>query len=533
MPTTQTIQIQAAVQPFRDYIFDRFSRSNSAVTLDTLDSGQSWAVEAGTWGVSEQLAYAVSGASASNGAVVETNVATAVLIEVRVTVTAGHDAGLIFRSDGVATSNKWLATLTITTGGQLTLKKIVGGSTTTVATITGLSIIEGQTVKLGAHLFDSTIKIFIDDVLIREVSDAANQARTKHGIIITANGSKNLDNFFVKLVGGNPTVQILANLLNTTARTLDVKAAVKKTIAQTITSLAALTTQTLQRFSAKAKIQTKANIVETAGDNLTGARPTRVTHEDVGDQNSTRTVANGQDVYIWTLDTQFLSSRFANLTARANIRNTTPRTIQAKGKLTNQQIQMVSVRANILPRFSRTIFIRGKIVGPTTRTFTARANLLARTVRTLDVKARISRIQFPIDVLASIVNTVTRTLEVKAAITPQTLQRIDIKAAIQQVIQKTFTAKARILPDTHLNVRTHILGYVTGSVEVDFNVAQRVTAQVVVSFNAGNLTKTSRVIEMKAKILSPRTASVEVEFNVNNPMPSELTTRPTERVKVP
>lgn len=47
----------------RPIVFDSFDRADSAVTLGNADTGQAWAVSAGTWGISGGQAYSVSDVS--------------------------------------------------------------------------------------------------------------------------------------------------------------------------------------------------------------------------------------------------------------------------------------------------------------------------------------------------------------------------------------------------------------------------------------------------------------------------------------
>lgn len=537
MPTA-TIDSQAAVQQFRTdgTIFDRFARANSAVTLDSLDSGETWAVETGSgavWGVSEQRPYAVSGSNTISGAVVETNISTAVLIELDVTVTAGHSAGIIYRSDGNHTSgNKWLALLTISgTAGQLTIQRISAAVATTIATVTGLPIVEGQTVKLGVHLFGSTHKIWINDILYREVSDATHLTRTKHGIIITANGTKNMDNFFVREVGANQLIQMRASVLNTVTQTMTMRASILDVETQTMTMRAAVTAQTLQRLDMRAAIQTRVRVIETAGDVITDEDAERITHEDAGDFSVQRT--SDQDSFIWTLDTQFLNSHEAKFTARANIRATVPRTMTMLAKLTAQSLQSMQMRGRIAPRLSKMMTMRARLLAAPSGSIQLRASVRKTVTQDMTMRARIRRIEFHIQMLASISNSVTQTMEMRARLTPQDQAKIDMRASINQIVPQIMQMRGRVLPDTRLSMKALLLGFTTASLEVTYDVAERVTARLPVEFRVTGGARVSQVMTMRAKIASPRTASLTVEFAVHNPMPVDVATRPTERVKVP
>ena len=539
MPTA-TIDSRATVQQFRldGTIFDRFTRANSAVTLDSLDSGETWAVETGSgavWGVSEQQPYVVSGANTISGAVVETSISTAVLIELNVTVTEGHSAGIIYRSDGNHTAgNKWLALLTIASAaGRLTIQRVSAGVATTIATISGLSVAEGGIVKLGVHLFDATQKFFLNDNLLHELSDATHQARTKHGIIVTANGTKNLDNFFVREVGANQTVTMRANLQNTVARAIQLRGAVRNTVPQSTTIRAAVTAQQQQQLSLRASVLARVRLTETAGEDLTQASAGRVTHEDADEFSVDRVVLGGQDAYIWTLDTQFLESHEGKTTLRANIRGVTSRSLTLRAKLTAQQIQGISLRGRIAPRFFKTIFLRARVLAAPSASIQLRASVRKTVTQEFTIRARIRRIEFGNQMRASVSNTVTQTMEMRARITPQEQAKVQLRASIQQLVTKSTTMRARVLPETRLSMRALILGFVTGSTEVTFDVLQQVVARITVSFDVTAGEKKSAIQTMRARIASPRTASVTVEFNVHAPMPDELATRPTERIKTP
>jgi predicted nucleic acid-binding protein len=534
----QTLELQCLVQPFRSGIFDTFTRADTAVALGTCDTGQTWAVETGsgvTYGIFQQKAYCVSGAQQDHGVVLNTLVADQFLASADIIVSAGYTAGVIFRSDGsFSSANKFIARIEIASGqSQIVVRRYVAGSATTLATIiTNPQIVEGETATLQVHVFGSTIKIFLNGFLQRELTDANHLTRTRHGLATNTNLTKVFDNFVVGLPGGNPPIQLRANLLNTTTRTIQLRGAVLNTVTQTTQLRGKITPQTIRKIDLRAAVQTRVVILETAGDVMTIDPTTRVTHEDAGDFSVERVVLNGQDAYIWTLDTQFLSSRFANVTLRANIRATTPQTIQLRARLTNQAQQQIQLRARIAPRFFQFIQMRAKIVGPTTRTIQLRANLRATTTRTIQMQARIRRIEFQIDMRANIGNTTAKNLQMRARMTPQTLQQIDLRASITSIVFNTLQMRARIQPETFFHMRARILGVVTTTAEVNYNVAPVITTTLPVQFNAGDGAKVSHVLQMRARIILPIQTTLTVEVNVSSPMPDLPATRPTERIKL-
>ncbi len=303
----------------------------------------------------------------------------------------------------------------------------------------------------------------------------------------------------------------------------------------TVAAKASITPQAQRQVSARASIQARTKVlgIVNEDDGVLFAATERRSPEGLGENNVARTVLNGQDAYIWELDTQFFSNRSNQGTARANIRATTARTVQVRAKLTNQQLQTVQARARIAPRFAKTVSARAKIVGPSVRTVQVRANLRGTTVRTVTAKARIARIQFSVEVKASIANSVTRTVTAKAALTPQSLQKVDAKAAISNVILKTVSAKARVLPDTRLFARARILGFTSTTLEFTFNVQEAKRADLLFTFNATSGEKHYQVMQARARIQREPDALLTFEFSVNNPMPTGQVTIPTQRLKSP
>lgn len=540
MPTT-TLDVQGAVQQFRSLgtIFDRFPRANSGSSLGNTETGQTWVAETGSgqvYGISEEMPYAVSGAAAliQSGTVVESNLSTLILIETNVRVSEEYGAGLVFRSDGIHGGNKWLAYLQINSSEQcqLFLDRISAGSITNVATVNlSPNIPENAFVKLGVTLIGANIKVWVDDVLVAETNSATHQTRTKHGLIVGKNGIKFADNFAIRHLGGNPGVQIRANLLNTTTREIQIRASVRKTIPVTTELRAKITDQQTSRLTMRAYLLSHAFTLESAGDQVTGESPTRTVHEDAWEFSVDRVVANGQDVYIWTLDTQFLSSRFANLALRANIRGTSSKTIQLRARLTNQVLQTFQIRGFIQPRFSREIEIRARLTAPPSQTIQLKGSIQKTTSQTVQIRARIRRIEFDLQMQANIRNAVDQTIQMRASITPQELQRIEMQARILQQVSQTIQIRARIQPETFLYMRARLRGPRTAELPIEWNVLEEKTTFLPLQWNVGSLVKTSQVLQMRAKIASPRTATLELEWNVNADIPDGPVMHPTQRLK--
>ena len=540
MPTA-TQDIQGAIQQFRTTgsIFDFFDRANSAVTLDTSSSGHTWVVETGgafVYGISEQEAYAVSGASATGGFVFQANQADLLLIECRLQVSSLWTAGIIFRSDGAFTSgNKWIARLTVASGmGRLEVVRVTAGSATTQATVDVDGLFgEGSFVRLGVHLIGSTLKFFANDVLIHERVDATFQANTRHGIVTNTNGLKVFDNFAVRPLGGNPLLQVRANILNTTPRTVQIRAAVRNTVTQTQSMRADITGQVLQTVQMRASLLAHVHIRDVAGEVMTEASPTRITYEGAGFASVLRTVPNNGEVLIWQLDTQFFSGHIVKFSARANIRNRVEKTLSMRALVTDREFRQLSMRASILPRFSKTIRMRAKIQGPITKTISIRSNIRNRVSRAINMRASISRIHFDLQIQARINVVELQTTSMRAKMTDQILAKLDMRANIANRVDRTIQLRARVQPVTFLSMRAQVANAISTTLEVFWNTAEPLRTPLLVSWSAGGMSRASAVISMKARILSPRSATVQVTWRAPQSLPEPPIILPSQRITEP
>jgi hypothetical protein len=183
---------------FGSGIWDNFDRADSATSLGTAGSGQTWTAINGTWGITSDTAYQVT-SSTQAIAVVETGLADCLLeLDVDSGIPAG--GGLSWRV--VDNNDHWFwdidASGTGGSGGGSVYKR-VGGTLTQVRT--GLPDCNHK--RMGVDLSGSTIDLLIDGVVVDTITDSTHSTATKHGLR-DYSGFAVFDNFSVD--GGGPIV---------------------------------------------------------------------------------------------------------------------------------------------------------------------------------------------------------------------------------------------------------------------------------------------------------------------------------------
>lgn len=162
-------------------ITDSFDRADSTTTMGTTDTGQTWVPNTGTWGISSNRAYVVSGSQATT--VVESNLADCTI---QVTAAVVGNGGLCWRSTN--NSNHWLMAPTVV------FKKVAGGFTQVGASFSGLT--NGTVIKI--ILSGNDGYLYFDGVLKLSWSDSFNATATKHGLReLSGGGSARFDSFSI------------------------------------------------------------------------------------------------------------------------------------------------------------------------------------------------------------------------------------------------------------------------------------------------------------------------------------------------
>lgn len=174
---------------------DDFNRADSTTTLGTpSDGGSAWSVLSGTWGISTNRGYNVSGGG-QEVAVLESSAAD---VDVQITLqTFSSNVGLILR----ATDDSNYILLSI--DGTAELYKRVGGSFTLLQG-TSVTPLTGETWKLTAS--GNTVKFYKNGVQQGTDQDVSGiGSDTKHGIRAHNDSTSRLDDFSITDLTSAPT----------------------------------------------------------------------------------------------------------------------------------------------------------------------------------------------------------------------------------------------------------------------------------------------------------------------------------------
>lgn len=167
-------------------VTDTFARADSPSSLGTADTGQTWTIRQGVFGIVSQTVYAPSG-STLGIATIPCDADTVVLIQVTHIDTRGN-SGIVFR--WTDNNNYWR--LFADGSGAIFLQKVSGGTASTVWS--GSSFAAGD--QIGASLNGSTIKVLKNNAVLTTVTDAFNSTSAAHGLWLNeANDFWRLDNF--------------------------------------------------------------------------------------------------------------------------------------------------------------------------------------------------------------------------------------------------------------------------------------------------------------------------------------------------
>lgn len=164
-------------------VTDNFNRANSASTLNTSSSGQSWTAHFGTWGISSNQAYLVSdgGGGHQNLASIDCgNENGTISVTVSVVPSGDSDFGILFRY--VDINNFYLAIYTqAAASDDLNIYKCTAGSFTLLASLATNVVNNGDILTLMMH--DNTFDFRINGVNKVTISDSAHHG-TRHGLRI-------------------------------------------------------------------------------------------------------------------------------------------------------------------------------------------------------------------------------------------------------------------------------------------------------------------------------------------------------------
>jgi hypothetical protein len=172
-------------------VFDSFNRANNANSLGNADTGQAWQPLQGTWGIDNNAAYTTN-TSGFARAVIDSGLSNCIVSCTLSTLSADGTTRFIFRQLGI---NNELYIGVVATGYEI--DKRVTGSPTLLGSY---SITPKSGDRLQVTLNGSNIKVYLNDILIFNVTETFNQNQTKHGLCVYNSSAARYDNFKVEAI---------------------------------------------------------------------------------------------------------------------------------------------------------------------------------------------------------------------------------------------------------------------------------------------------------------------------------------------
>lgn len=169
-------------------VSDNFNRVNST-SLGKADTGQSWIVSSGSFGISSNQAYPVNGCPAPGYAVVDSGISDGT-IQVSLPVNT-QDTRIPFRF--IDNNNTYWIERQGGTPGSYSINKVVNGVRSGLK-VSSIAPANGDTVKI--VLNGSSINLYVNNTLAAFTNDSSLSG-TKHGIGVWCTGTVRFDNFSV------------------------------------------------------------------------------------------------------------------------------------------------------------------------------------------------------------------------------------------------------------------------------------------------------------------------------------------------
>jgi hypothetical protein len=170
------------------YVSDNFNKSDSAASL-----GSGWTVSGGTWGISSNQAYLVTGGSSDVVAYMEANQADNIAIEVDMPIIVNGQSRITWR---VQDNDHYFVIQPTNATTSAIYRRIGAGSWATINSSVTAAITNGT--KIRVELTGSTHKVYVNGSLVSTFTDTNYQTATKHGIGLLGSNVARFDNFAVK-----------------------------------------------------------------------------------------------------------------------------------------------------------------------------------------------------------------------------------------------------------------------------------------------------------------------------------------------
>lgn len=171
---------------------DTFTRAD-ATTLGTTEIGSfAWTTIAGTWGITSNQAAVKTTSTGPDKAIIDVAV-TSYTVQATMPAVGNYTTGITFRYTD--TSNFW--NLGVASSSSVTLMKKIAGTNTTIATLSGLTIAAGDTLKVTVS--GNTITGYYNGTQVGQTTSTDLASSTKLGMASYWQNTVLFDNFLVTI----------------------------------------------------------------------------------------------------------------------------------------------------------------------------------------------------------------------------------------------------------------------------------------------------------------------------------------------
>lgn len=169
-------------------VADTFNRADNANSLGNADTGQTWENLNGAFGIASNKA--ISSVSSSRSVI--NAMAANVLISCE--IAWNNNAGIIFHVTD--DSNYILARIA---SGSFNIYRCVANSNISIGSYS-FATVANRIYKVAISAKEDNIKVYLDDILIFNVTESFNQTATKCGLKVQGDTVSTFDNFKVEAI---------------------------------------------------------------------------------------------------------------------------------------------------------------------------------------------------------------------------------------------------------------------------------------------------------------------------------------------
>jgi hypothetical protein len=171
---------------------DSFNRANSTTSMGVADTGQTWQYfSANSWGISSNQAYCSTGV-VNNSCFVDIGVSGDTKTSVKINVIEQYSALAVRRNSNPSTNEFYGVRYN---NGSLQVVKVSAGGTSTIGS-GSVTMVNGDT--LTVECIGTSIKAYVNGVLIVTVTDSSYTNNTGYGLYLTNRTTTRFDDFIIE-----------------------------------------------------------------------------------------------------------------------------------------------------------------------------------------------------------------------------------------------------------------------------------------------------------------------------------------------